>query len=202
MRTINVQPAITRAHAPSGSNFSTLDGHRSLADLGFSADSLHNRGRELVRSEASPWENARTQNHRRNLFQVSLRSAPTSQISSVSMRSADATSASNAATAIKQEKYSTGLKLVRLFAQPQAIPDSTRTENSDRDGARDRLRMYSDTPAHATELANVVWTRRKVQLEWRAGKMGTIVRERLVMQSPPAAPPPSIQASHLPAGAR
>jgi hypothetical protein len=29
-----------------------LDGHRSLADLGFSADSLRNRSHELVRSEA------------------------------------------------------------------------------------------------------------------------------------------------------
>jgi hypothetical protein len=43
---------MTRARTPSGGNFSTLEGHRSLADLGFSADSLRNRSHELVRSEA------------------------------------------------------------------------------------------------------------------------------------------------------
>jgi hypothetical protein len=56
MWTINGQSTITPSHTPSGVDFSTSDGHRSLAELGFLADSLRNRGRELVRSEANSAE--------------------------------------------------------------------------------------------------------------------------------------------------
>jgi hypothetical protein len=76
--------------------------------------------RQIGCIEASPWENVGTQNRRRNLFQrLPVERAHAANFVR-SVGSADAPSASNAATVIKQEKYSTGLKLGRLFAQAQA----------------------------------------------------------------------------------
>jgi hypothetical protein len=78
-------------------------------------------------------ENVGTQNHRRNLFQgLSVERAQAANRQIGVFR--DVTCASNAATAIKQEKYSTGLKLGRLFAQPQALPDVAGTHLDGRAG--------------------------------------------------------------------